>query len=107
MTKRQYEIIEKNLHAFLVNFGPVRIESYDGRSFNLYYPADAPEGEYIQHCYDIDYLNGFLYGCVVGVLRVMHMDTKYKDDEWCNRADMIIKQKGNTFTLDRKENNNG
>ena len=103
MTNKQYEVIKDNLHAFLVNFGPVRIESYDGKSFNLYYPADAPEGEYIQHCYDISYLDGFLYGCVVGVLRVMHMAGKFDGEDWCNRADMVTKRDGNLFTLEKKE----
>ena len=70
MTKRQKEIIEDNLRAFVHNFGDVRIEkeSY-GKGFYVFYPATCEEGNYIQYCYDIDYLNGWLYGVVQGCVR--------------------------------------
>lgn len=68
MTKFQQEIIKDNLRAFTANFGDVRIEkeSY-GKGFYVFYPADA--NSYIQYCYDINYLNGWLYGVVQGVMR--------------------------------------
>ena len=68
MTKRQQEVIEKNLRAFINNFGAPRIEKADyGSGFYVYYPANSDT--YIQYCYDIDYLNGWLYGVVQGVMR--------------------------------------
>ena len=99
MNERQMAIIKDNLHAFLANFGPVRIESYDGESFNLYYPADKPEGEYIQHCYDISYLDGFLYGCVVGVLRVRHIAGERDDEKFMEDVYKKIKREGDVYSL--------
>lgn len=70
LTERQREIIAQNLRAFKVNFGEVKIERLPyGAGFNVYYPADKKGTDYIQHCKSIDYLNGWLYGCVQGVLR--------------------------------------
>lgn len=68
MTANQKEIIKDNLMAFVNNFGDVRIEKAEyGRGFFVYYPADADS--YIQFCYDIHYLNGWLYGIVQGAVR--------------------------------------
>lgn len=68
MTKREEEIIKDNLRAFTTNFGEVRIEKEDyGKGFYVFYPAESES--WIQYCYDIHYLNGFLYGCVMGFLR--------------------------------------
>lgn len=68
MTTRQKEIIKDNLRAFKHNFGEVRIEKEEiGRGFYVFYPADSTT--WIQFCYDIDYLNGWLYGVVQGVRR--------------------------------------
>lgn len=64
MTSRQKEIIKDNLRAFIANFGEVRIEKY-GSGFYVYSPADSES--YVQFCYDIHYLNGWLYGCVQAV----------------------------------------
>ena len=61
MTSRQKEIIKDNLHAFIANFGEVRIEKY-GSGFYVFSPSDSES--YVQFCYDIHYLNGWLYGCV-------------------------------------------
>lgn len=68
MMAKQKEIIKDNLRAFTNNFGDVRIEkeSY-GKGFYVFYPADADS--YIQYCYDINYLNGWLYGIVQGAVR--------------------------------------
>ena len=70
LIETQKRKIADNLRAFEYNFGPVRIERipYTGY-FNVYYPADKKNSEYIQQCPNIDYLNGWLYGCVQGVLR--------------------------------------
>ena len=68
MTNRQIEIIADNLRAFAYNFGEVRIEKVSyGKGFYVYYPANSDS--YIQYCYDINYLNGWLYGVVQGVNR--------------------------------------
>lgn len=68
LTNSQREKIEDNLKAFIVNFGAPRIEKADyGSGFYIYYPANSDS--YIQYCYDIDYLNGWLYGVVQGVMR--------------------------------------
>ena len=70
MTEKQKEIIKNNLYAFEHNCGKVSIEKY-GKDFYVYYPEDNPQ--YMQICPSIDYLNGWLYGCVQGVLRVQYM----------------------------------
>lgn len=68
MTARQKEIIKDNLRAFTVNFGEVRIEDSDyGNGFYVFYPTESES--WIQYCYDINYLNGWLYGVVQGVVR--------------------------------------
>lgn len=68
MTNREKEIIKDNLRAFVTNFGDVRIEKADyGGGFYVFYPANADS--YIQYCYDISYLDGWLYGVVQGAVR--------------------------------------
>ena len=68
LTPKQKETIKDNLRAFINNFGEPRIERADyGNMFYVFYPADSDS--WIQFCYNIDYLNGFLYGCVVGFRR--------------------------------------
>lgn len=68
MTKREKEIIKDNLRAFVYNFGDVRIEKNDyDKGFYVFYPADSDS--YIQYCYNVSYLDGWLYGCVQGAVR--------------------------------------
>lgn len=68
MTARQKEIIKDNLRAFEANFGNVRIEDADyGGGFYVFYPSESES--YIQYCHNIDYLDGWLYGCVQGAVR--------------------------------------
>ena len=68
MTKRQKETIADNLYAFTANFGDVRIEDADyGGGFYVFYPPTSES--WIQYCYNVDYLNGWLYGVVQGVVR--------------------------------------
>lgn len=63
MTNRQKEIISDNLKAFITNFGDVRIETSEyGGGFFVFSPANSET--HVQYCYNIDYLNGWLYGCV-------------------------------------------
>lgn len=65
MTKLQEEIIRDNLRAFETNFGKVRIEHNSPYGFYVYLPKDNET--YVQFCYNIDYLNGWLYGAVQAV----------------------------------------
>ena len=67
LTNKQQAIIKDNLQSFINNFGAVRIESGCNKDFYVYYPADSDS--YIQYCDCIDYLNGWLYGVVQGVMR--------------------------------------
>ena len=70
MTKRQKEVIADNLRAFEHNFGKLRIEKEDyGTGFYVFSPADS--ASYVQYCYNIDYLNGWLYGCVQAVNKIV------------------------------------
>ncbi|MGG4105183.1 hypothetical protein AAXB25_14800 [Paenibacillus lautus] len=62
MNKREQEIIKDNLRAYLANFEPIRIEKADsGKGF---YVFQGNSESYVQFCYNIDYLNGWLYGAV-------------------------------------------
>ena len=82
MTNRQKDIIRNNLHAFVANFGDVRIEDADyGGGFYVYYP---PSNEsYIQYCENIHYLDGWLYGAVQAVHQIVPLKERFN-----LRADM-------------------
>lgn len=68
MTAREKEIIKDNLRAFTANFGEVRIEDADyGNGFYVFYPTESKS--WIQYCYSIEYLDGWLYGIVQGAVR--------------------------------------
>lgn len=70
LKEREKEIIADNLRAFVHNFGEVRIEKEEyGNAYYVYYPADSEQGNYIQYCYNISYLDGWLYGVVQGAVR--------------------------------------
>lgn len=70
MNKREQEIIKDNLRAFVHNFGKVRIEKGDyGGGFYVFSPAESES--WVQYCYNVDYLNGWLYGCVQAVNRMV------------------------------------
>lgn len=61
-TKREWKKVEDNLTSYIANFGKPRIERDDyGKGF---YVFTDDSGTYRQYCYNIDYLNGWLYGCV-------------------------------------------
>lgn len=62
MTEKEQEIIKDNLRAYLKHFVAIRIEKENyGKGF---YVFQENEESYIQYCYNIDYLNGWLYGAV-------------------------------------------
>ena len=66
MTAREKEIIKDNLKAYQANFDYICIIKADfGGGFYVYTSKERKEsGSYTQFCYNIDYLNGWLYGCV-------------------------------------------
>ena len=66
LTKKQMEVIEDNLRAYKTNFEYIEIE-YDEltEGFYVYTSQQAKEqGEFFEYFYNIDYLNGWLWGCV-------------------------------------------
>lgn len=69
MTKKQKEIIKDNLNAYIANFGYIAIEKEDyGKGFYVFTSEECKaSGNWIQYCYNIDYLNGWLYGAVQAV----------------------------------------
>ena len=69
LTKRQLEKIYDNLKAYENNFSPIEIKKEDyGKG---YYIFREGEKNYIQYCYTIDYLNGWLYGAVQCINKVI------------------------------------
>lgn len=73
LTKHQTELIKENLRAYLHNFGYIKIEKADyGGGFYVYTDEQRAEsGSYTQYCYNIDYLNGWLYGAVQAANKIM------------------------------------
>ena len=70
MDEREKEILKDNLNAFVTNFGEVRIEKEDfGAGYYVFSPSTSES--YAQYCYNIDYLNGWLYGCVQAANGIM------------------------------------
>jgi hypothetical protein len=69
LTKKQQEIVKNNLQAYLNNFEPIRIEKEDyGKGFYVFQGEDT---SYIQYCYDVNYLDGWLYGAVQAKCKVI------------------------------------
>ena len=73
MTNRQKEIIKDNLNAYIANFGYISIEKADyGKGFYVYTSEERKaSGSWTQFCYNIDYLNGWLYGAVQATNGIM------------------------------------
>lgn len=70
LTNTQINTIAENLNAFIANFGEPRIERHpNDPGFYVYWPADRTD--YVQRCYNIDYLNGWLYGAVQAANKVI------------------------------------
>ena len=72
-TRSQMESINDNLRAYLANFGYLKITKADyGKGFYVYTDEQRAEsGSWTQYCYNIDYLNGWLYGCVQATNGIM------------------------------------
>ena len=67
LTPKQQEIIRDNYAAYIHNFErPVIMPEDYGKGFYVYRnEQEAKEGNsWVQFCYNIDYLNGWLYGAV-------------------------------------------
>ena len=73
MTNKQKEIIKDNLNAYIANFGYIKIVSEDyGKGFYIYTDEQRAEaGSWTQYCYNIDYVNGWLYGAVQAINGIM------------------------------------
>ena len=73
MTQKQKEIIADNLRAYENNFGYIKIVKEDyGKGFYVFTSEErAEQGSWTQFCYNIDYLNGWLYGCVQAANGIM------------------------------------
>lgn len=73
MTNKQKEIIKDNLNAYITNFGYIRIVPEDyGKGFYIFTDEQRAEaGCWTQYCYNIDYVNGWLYGAVQAVNGIM------------------------------------
>ena len=85
MTNNEKEIIKDNLRAYLHNFGYLHIEKENcGDGFYAYTSEERKEtGNYTQYCYNIDYLNGWLYGAVQaanGIMKSVKPTPKEEDE---------------------------
>lgn len=71
MTEREKEIINDNLQAYINNFRYLKIEKQLG-GFYVYTSEERyMQGSWTQYCYNIDYLNGWLYGAVQAANGIM------------------------------------
>ncbi len=68
-TSEQLEEVNDNLRAYLANMEYIHIQKADyGKGFYIFKSAeDVKTGHYVQYCYNLDYLNGWLYGVVQAV----------------------------------------
>lgn len=73
ITKKQMEVINDNLRAYKNNFGYIEIVKEDyGKGFYVFTNQERKEqGSWTQYCYNIDYLNGWLYGAVQAINGIM------------------------------------
>ena len=73
MTKKQMEKIEDNLRAYKNNFDYIEIEKEQcGKGFYVFTSKERYEQySWTQYCENIDYLNGWLYGCVQAINGIM------------------------------------
>lgn len=72
-TRAQMEKVRDNLRAYLANFGYLKITKADyGTGFYIFTDEQRAEfGNYTQYCYNLDYLNGWLYGAVQAINGIM------------------------------------
>ena len=70
LKQKEQEILADNYRAFIHHFErPVIINEDYGKGYYVFRNKEEYEngGSYVQFCYDIDYLNGWLYGAVQAV----------------------------------------
>lgn len=78
ITDREKNRIKMNYDAFVANYGYPRIEKGLNGEFFVFYPET--DTDYVQYCRSIDYLDGWLYGCVQGALVIQHRMKKLKEN---------------------------
>ena len=73
MTKKQKKLIADNLKAYKSNFGYIEIiKEACGKGFYVFTSKEnLDRNSWTQFCYNIDYLNGWLYGCVQAANGIM------------------------------------
>lgn len=74
MTEKEKETIKDNLRSYIKNFDYIKIEKADyGKGFYIYTNEERyVQGNWTEYCYNIDYLNGWLYGAVQAVKGIMN-----------------------------------
>jgi hypothetical protein len=73
-TKREREVLADNFRAYIANFEMPVIERSDhGGGYYVFRNAEEHKqgSTWIQFCYNIDYLNGWLYGAVQAACGIM------------------------------------
>lgn len=81
LTKKEREIIKDNLSAFIVNFGVPRLVRADYGRGLFVYMGDSENN--IHFAYDINYLNGWLYGAVQAANRTRDFAVRGDKNELC------------------------
>ena len=81
LTKKEREIVKDNLNAFIVNFGVPRLVRADYGRGLFVYMGDSDSS--IHFAYDINYLNGWLYGAVQAVNRTRDFVMRGEKNELC------------------------
>lgn len=74
LSKRNQEILKDNYRAYIHNFEkPVIIPDEFEEGFYVYKNKEDYTNErgYVQYCYNIDYLNGWLYGAVQAKCKII------------------------------------
>lgn len=69
----EWMLIHDNLAAYIHNFEYLKIER-ENNSDGFYVYTDEQRwknGEWTQYCYNLDYLNGWLYGAVQAANKIM------------------------------------
>lgn len=78
-TTKEYDVIEWNLKAFVVNFGYPVIEKGE---LEGWYVSINKDSSPLAYCHDITYLDGWLWGCVQGANHRLPMRRKYLNIKW-------------------------
>lgn len=81
LTKKERETIKDNLNAFIVNFGVPRLVRADYGRGLFVYMGDSENS--IHFAYDINYLNGWLFGAVQAVNRTKEFVMRGEKNELC------------------------